>query len=313
MILEGRAPRERKLAIASGGAGLEPHVRAELLSVLAKDADEMIAQKAQSALLSQPLEVFLSAVKLNGIAPALLEYSADNLAGKSGMADALCSNPNCPQEILARVAARLSPATVQGLVENLERLSAAPALADALASSSSLTAEQKKILDELHAETEASALEHAVTDSEPDKQKRVTLMQKLTVMRVVERVQLALKGAREERMALIRDPNKMVQRAVLQSPRITDQEVEGFAAMASLTEEVLRLIAVNRNFIKNYVVVKNLSNNPKTPIDISLHLLPRLTPQDLKNLCANKNVPETLRTAAMKLQRTRKELKKGGD
>jgi hypothetical protein len=312
MILTGKAPRERKLAIASGGAGLEPHVRAELLTLLAKDADEMVAQKAQSALLSVPPEVFLSALRQQDMARPLYEYAADTLAAQVGVADALANNPKCPQDIVARVAGHLSPMTIQSLVEDLDRLTAARELVEALASSSSLTAEQKKIIDELQAETEVSALEHAVADSEPDKQKRVTLMQKLTGMRVVERVQLALKGNREERMALIRDANKMVQRAVLQSPRITEQEVEGFAAMASLTEEVLRLIAVNRNFIKNYVVVKNLSNNPKTPVDISLHLLPRLTPQDLKNICANKNVPETLRSSAMKLQRTRKELKKGG-
>jgi hypothetical protein len=130
-------------------------------------------------------------------------------------------------------------------------------------------------------------------------------------MNVLERMQLALKGNRDERLALIRDPNKMVQRAVLQSPRMTDQEVENFAAMANLTEEVLRVIAANRKYIKNYVVARNLLNNPKTPIDVSLHLLPRLIPQDLKNLCGNKNIPETLRTTSVKLQRQRKE-KKGG-
>ena len=313
MILSGRAPHERKLAVASGGAGLEPQIRAELLTILAKDADEMIAQRAQSALLSLPPEVFLSALRQQDMARPLYEYAADNLSSQAGVADAMANNPKCPQDLVARVAGHLSPLTIKALVEDLDRLTTARDLVEALASSSSLTADHKKILDELQAETDAKAIETAVAEAEPDVQKRVTLIQKLAGMRVVERVQLALKGNREDRMALIRDANKMVQRAVLQSPRMTDQEIEGYAAMASLTDEVLRLIAGNRNFIKNYVVVKNLSNNPKTPVDISLHLLPRLTPQDLKNLCANKNVPETLRSTAMKLQRTRKELKKGGD
>ena len=311
MILAGKAPRERKLAVASGGAGLEPHVRAELLTLLAKDEDEMIAQKAQGALLSVPPEVFLSALRQQDMARQLYEYAAENLSSHAGVADAMANNPKCPQDLVARVAGHLSTLTIQALVEDLERLTAARELVEALASSPSLSAEQKKIIDELQAETDSKAIETAVAEAEPDAQKRVTLIQKLAGMRVVERVQLAIKGNREDRMALIRDANKMVQRAVLQSPRITDQEVEGFAAMAGLTDEVLRLIAANRNFIKNYVVVRNLSNNPKTPIDISLHLLPRLTPQDLKNLCSNKNVPETLRTTAMKLQRTRKELKRG--
>ena len=128
-------------------------------------------------------------------------------------------------------------------------------------------------------------------------------------MRVVERIKVALTGNREERTILIRDPNKMVQRAVLQSPRLTDNDVESFSAMANLSDETLRLIANNRRFVKNYVVVRNLLNNPKTPIDVSLHLLPRLNPQDLKFLTMNKNVPETLRSMAVKLHRQRSQAK----
>jgi len=119
-----------------------------------------------------------------------------------------------------------------------------------------------------------------------------------------------MKGSSEARRTLIRDNNKVVQRAVLQSPRLTDQEVEAFASMSGLTDEILRLIANNRNFRKNYTVVRNLLNNPKTPLDVSLHMLPALNAVDLKRLTSNKNVPETLRTTAMKLHRTRLEFKK---
>ena len=114
----------------------------------------------------------------------------------------------------------------------------------------------------------------------------------------------------DARRTLIRDANKVVQRAVLQSPRLTDQEVEAFASMANLTDEILRLIAGNRAFRKNYVVVRNLMNNPKTPLDVTLHMLPLLNPLDLKKLGMNKNVPETLRTSANKLMRTRADQKR---
>ena len=111
------------------------------------------------------------------------------------------------------------------------------------------------------------------------------------------------------RRTLIRDSNKVVQRAVLQSPRLTDQEVESFAAMSSLTDEILRLIAGNRAFRKNYTMIRNLMNNSKTPLDVTLHMLPSLNAVDLKKLSNNKNVPETLRTSATKLIRTRQALK----
>ncbi len=155
-----------------------------------------------------------------------------------------------------------------------------------------------------------AALAEAAAEAEPDAAKRQTLIQRVAKMNVSERVQFAIKGGAEARRTLIRDSNKVVQRAVLQSPRLTDQEVEAFAAMTSLTDEILRLIAGNRKFRKNYSVVRNLLNNPKTPLDVSLHMLPMVNPIDLKRLTTNKNVPETLRTTALKLQRTRAEFKK---
>jgi hypothetical protein len=180
-------------------------------------------------------------------------------------------------------------------------------LASALVHFATLTADQREQLRELLEEDSKpqSALADAVADAELNPAKRVTLLQRLSRMRVVERVQMALKGNREERMALIRDPCKVVQRAVLQSPRLSEREVETFSAMASLSDEVLRLIARNRVFIGNPIVVRNLMNNPKTPLDISLHFLPNISGQDLKALVLNRNLPETLRTAATRLQRQR--------
>src|SRR6202011_5107054 len=140
--------------------------------------------------------------------------------------------------------------------------------------------------------------------------RRQTLLQQISRMTVAQRVQFAMKGSSEARRTLIRDSNKVVQRAVLQSPRLTDQEVEAFASMSSLTDEILRLIAGNRNFRKNYVVVRNLVNNPKTPLDVTLHMLPVLNAAHLKKLPQKKKGPETPRTSAIKLQRPRASLKK---
>jgi len=211
----------------------------------------------------------------------------------------------------------LSPRHLRELVPDIaERqvyLCGPPALAAALEHSTSLTADQKNQLREIHGPghpLDEAALAEAAAAAEPDAARRQTLLQRLAKMTVSQRVQFAIKGGSEARRTLIRDNNKVVQRAVLQSPRLTDQEVEAFASMSSLTDEILRLIAGNRVFRKNYVVVRNLINNPKTPLDVTLHMLPMLNPQDLKRLAINKNVPETLRTTAYKLQRIRAEQKK---
>jgi len=148
--------------------------------------------------------------------------------------------------------------------------------------------------------------EEAEAQAPPEqKRERVTLTQKVARLSVSERVQLALKGTKDERMILIRDPNKVVYRAVLQSPKVTDSEIESFASMKNIAEEALRIMASNRKFIKNYAVVRGLVNNPRTPIDVSLPLLNRFTEQDLKFLTKNRNVPETLRSLALKLHKQR--------
>jgi hypothetical protein len=312
-LRHGRATRERKMAVCTGGAHLTPADRAELLAVLAHDADEMVASRAQDAILSQPVESFVEALKREQALPALFAYAARNLADKPGVCDAMVQNKNCPAEQLVPLVRHLTTLGIQALMEELDRISESPALAVALEHSSSVTVEQKSQLHELHGPEnliDEAALAEAAAAAESDLARRQTLIQRLAKMTVAQRVQFAMKGGSEARRTLIRDNNKVVQRAVLQSPRLTDQEVEAFAAMSSLTDEILRLIASNRNFRKNYTVVRNLINNPKAPLDVTMHMLPMLNGVDLKRLTTNKNIPETLRTTAFKLHRTRAELKK---
>ena len=309
-LRHGRAPRERKLAVCTAGAHLSPIDRAEILTVLAHDADEMVANRAQDALLSLPIESLVQALSRETALPALFAYAARNLSDKPGVADAMAQNKHCGAEHVVHVVRHLSTESIQVLMEELDRVSASPALAGALENSTSVTAEQKAQLHELRSTAiDHGALAEAALEAEPDLSKRQTLLQRLATMTVAQRVQFAFKGGSEARRTLIRDSNKVVQRAVLQSPRLTDQEVEAFASMSSLTDEILRLIAKNRNFRKNYAVVRNLMNNPKTPLDVSLHMLPMLIALDLKRLCSNKNIPETLRSTAMKLQRQRQDKK----
>ena len=302
-LRHGRATRERKLAVCTGGAHLEPPDRAEILTILATDADEMVANRARDTLLSFPMEFIIQALQRESALPGLFAYAARHMGDKPGVADAMAQNKHCSPEHLLPIARYLSTAGTQALMDDLDRLSSLPALAGALEHSTSVTAEQKAQLRELLGSAiDQHALAEAAAEAEPDLGKRQTLLQRLATMTVAQRVQFAIKGASEARRTLIRDSNKIVQRAVLESPRLTDQEVESFACMSSLTDEILRLIAKNRNFRKNYVVVRNLMNNPKTPLDVSLHMLPILNVQDLKRLCMNKNIPETLRTTAQKLQ-----------
>lgn len=311
-LRSGRASREEKLAVCTGGVKLPPPDMAELLTVLALDSDELVSTRAQESILALPIENFVEALNRQQALEPLFEFAAKNLAAKPGVADALIKNKNCSAEHLVPLVQHLSALGIQALMDELERVSDSRELASALEKSSSVTLDQKSQLNELLSDSlpDMDALNEALADVEPDNERRKTLLQQISTMTVSQRVKFAMKGGSEARRTLIRDTNKVVQRAVLQSPRLTDQEVEAFASMTNLTDEILRLIGKNRNFRKNYNVVRNLLNNGKAPLDITLNLLPMLNPQDLKRLGMNKNIPETLRATAVKLMRQRNETKK---
>ncbi len=132
---------------------------------------------------------------------------------------------------------------------------------------------------------------------------RVSVLQKISRLSVGQRVQLAMKGNKDERFILIRDGSKVVSSAVLQSPKLSDAEVETFAAMKNVQESVLRDITRSRKFMKNYAVIRNLVNNPRCPLDLGLTLINHLLVNDLKGLSMNKNVSETLRKMSLKKYR----------
>ena len=112
---------------------------------------------------------------------------------------------------------------------------------------------------------------------------------------------MALKGSKEERALLIRDGTKIVALAVLDSPKISDGEVEKFAGQKNVQEAVLRGIPMKRRFMKQYGIVRNLVFNPRTPIDVSLTLMKNLLPGDLKNLSGSKEVPDTVKKSALRM------------
>jgi hypothetical protein len=129
----------------------------------------------------------------------------------------------------------------------------------------------------------------------------------LSSLPVIDRLKLATKGTREQRAQLIRDSNRMVAAAVLSSPKVNESEVEAFAKMANVSEDVLRIIGANRTWMKNYGVAHGLVRNPKTPPGISMQLLHRLSDRDVKAVASDRNVPETLRLAARRMMaRTQK-------
>lgn len=147
------------------------------------------------------------------------------------------------------------------------------------------------------------------TVKQPEEVAQLSLLQRIGRMRVGERIKLGVRGNREERMVLIRDRSRLVSLAVLESPKISDTEMESFASMKNIQESVLRAISTKKKFIKLYAVLKALVNNPKVPLDVALPLLPHLLIKDLRALSMNKNVNEAVHKLSVKLFRMKTERK----
>jgi hypothetical protein len=184
-------------------------------------------------------------------------------------------------------------------------------VAETTAAAASTGEEAGEQADEVaSASSQAAAKEDAVTrglsldnpdDFDATEKKKLTVLQRVSKLNVGQRIKLGFIGGKEERALLIRDTARLVQNAVLSSPKLTDAEAESFAASKNLQENVFREIARQRRFLKLYPVVRNLANNPRCPLDISLTLVKTLHVYDLKSLRHNKNVPDTIRKVAAKL------------
>lgn len=221
--------------------------------------------------------------------------------------DALEANPLLTAETRRRVIetreeffekkARLAPVRAPEEVPEDEVYEELPvdAIGDLLAKAEAEPAVEQATLPEL-------------SESEKGDNAKMSVFSKILTMSVSQKVQLAFKGGKTERMILIRDRNKLVCSAVMRNPRINDAEVELIAGMRNIDEEVMRLISMRREWMAKYNIVITMCRNPKVPVGVVLPLINRLTLRDLKGLKDDKGVPEVIRALARKVfvQRSQK-------
>ncbi len=134
---------------------------------------------------------------------------------------------------------------------------------------------------------------------------RISMINRILKLGMKDRMKLAMKGDREARNILIRDPNRIVAQAVINNAKITENEVEKIAAMRTVPEDVLRLIAINRAWARNYMIMHKLALNPRTPIGSAFTILTRLQLRDLSAIAKNRNVSDAVRKQALRLATAR--------
>jgi hypothetical protein len=331
----GGIPKDLRLMAAQGALPLKPEDLVELLHLLLSDRDEAIRATAAASLDARPVEELLPMFRERSTPAPILAWGLVHRAEKE-LREAILQNVSTSDEIIEELAPGLPEQLAELVVINQVRLLRRTSLLEALESNAHLNNDQRRRLRELRetfkigeqpaeepppppqpeivtaeaAEpppifeegpiSEDEALVRYLSDDERREVEKVSAVQRLYRLNTAEKVVTALKGNREERAILVRDPNRIVATAVLGSPRITESEIEAFAAMKSVSDQILREIGTHKEWSKRYGVVSGLVRNPRTPVGVALTMVPRLNPRDMKAVAVDRNVPEVIRKHAQR-------------
>jgi hypothetical protein len=154
----------------------------------------------------------------------------------------------------------------------------------------------QELVDEPHGKEPEKEPEH-----EQEKEPSPNLRAQIGAMKVGQRLKLALKGNRDARQILIRDANRLVQRFVLQNPRITEEEIIALCKNRSVERELIEAISKKKEWTANYQIRLALVTNPKAPLAVVVRYVPTLFPRDLRQLAKSKNVPSAISSIARRL------------
>jgi hypothetical protein len=323
LILKDEVPQSFRLLVARGSAPLPPKSMLEALVRLVSDRDEEVSSAALKTISGWDEQDIIAQLNSPECPASILKYFADESAS-AAVLHSVIRNSATPHEVIESLAATVESHLLESILDNRARLVNSPEILKKIKANPFATPEIGRIVLEIETEffgtkktdyTVQQAPEDAGNDGfipeleieappddlyleglpiDPD-ERQTAITARITSMSFREKIKYALFGNREIRALLVRDSNKEISRMVLRSPKLTENEVEGIAAMRGVTEEILREIGSSKKWTRSYNVAQNLVKNPKTPPMISQNLLFRLRTPDLTLLSRDRSVPEAVR------------------
>ena len=323
------APVETRRMAASGALPLEPLELATMLFALLHDPDESVKQRAGESLRNLPEGVLKGVVEAPAH-PALLNHLARVYQESSQPLEAIALNPATDDRTVAFLASLPHRNVVDIVSHNQARMMRCDEIVEALGGNP-LTG--RAVIDRILGflgvaeEDAASSAQGEVSEEAAESALRALLGDELAhlvrplareeesgeeaasknlyaaiqSMTVMQKIKLARLGGKDARTLLIRDRNKVVSTSVIMSPRITETEIIAIAQSRSVADDVLRLIANNRDWTRAYQVKLALTTNPKTPQATALKFLNYLQDRDLKGLMKSREVATVISTQARRL------------
>jgi len=329
------APREAQLAAARGALALSGGDLLTVLCFLCASPDPEVKGEALRALRTLPLAVLQPVIDEPALHPRLLDLLVRVRLVDLPLLTRIIAHPAVAAETLLLLAERADGALLARLADHPERLT--PELVALMIANPQATAELKVRLGwcaaadvkgdvENNQEEEQELFPEAV-DGNPDEVEEVSdediatrlreaeakglsKHQLAMEMKVSDRIKMAMTGDKEWRNILIKDPNKLVHGAVLKNGRTTEAEVVVVARSKTSSDELIRLILLNRDWMKNSEIRKALALHPKTPLPKALRFIGELPLNDLKKLVKSRNVSNAIVSVARKEVENRQ--KRGG-
>jgi len=323
-IEDGTAPAQVLEFAARGLVPLAPSEMARALGTLLTRGDPTLRALAEESFQVLRPDALKEAVLSPGIKPPQLDAIARRTR-EASVLEPLIRHKGVPDETLAWLADRIEPYLQDVLVTNQVRLLAAPVIVERLFENPHLSPDIRRRADEFLEEfflkkereedaraaaegaaevgeetvpTAAAITPAAAAAAAESEEMHRNLFARLANFTISQKIRLAWRGSREERLFLVRDSNRLVAMAVLKSPRTRESDVETIANMKSVSEEVLRYISIRREWMRKYSVLLALVRNSRSPIDATLPLVIRLNHGDQKKLSLDRNVPEPIRALA---------------
>jgi hypothetical protein len=334
-FLAGKAPRNVRMIAARGLAPVPAAEMLQILVLLCKDEDAAVSTQAGATLSAWSDDEAAPQLRERACAPEVLDYFARERSSETIRA-AIVANTATPADTIARLASSVSVDLLERILDNRARLLESPSVLESLRRNPSATPQILRQVREIEQEffsgkrqeysvgttgaaepVEAEVSGEAADEAQlpedlaleglpvdPDA-REIALNERLAKLTPRQKIQVALMGTREARAVLIRDPNRQISLSVLGSPKLSDGEVEGFAGMRNVSDEVLRQIGNSNEWTRKYGVVHALAKNPKTPPMIAQRMLLRLTAKDLALLIRDRGIPEIVRRGAERMLKQR--------
>jgi hypothetical protein len=325
------ANRQLQVLAASGLLPVPPEELIPIQVELARGRDPELAQRATEALRSIDPRIAGPFLERQAFESVLSFFAAES--SHPGLIEVIVRRRDVPRQVLKELARRVPPDLQEVLILRQDAILDEPAILEALEENPQLSSyTQRRIaeyrqhllprerggtagpvpapIEEMEEEDlviTLAAMKRAMpVEGEVEDQTGLSEGQ-IRMLPVPARLKLARGAGRVLRSFLLRDSNVQVALSALLSNNLPDQEVEQIANSRAVAEEILDAIARKREWISRYPVAKALVKNPKTPLPISLKLINRLAVRDLRDLGRDKNIPDAVRSTALRLYRIKQQ------